>query len=116
MKESQRNWIGKSVGAEIKFPILSFPKGEEKPGYMTGGNNSHLLIEKAKQNRQNPTDAEKVLWSCLKGKKLDGFKFRQQHLIGDYIVDFVCLKKGLVVEVDGKYHVNIEQIVYSKFN
>merc|ERR1712098_253478 len=47
LKESQRNWIGKSVGAIVEFLILSFPKGEEKakPGYMTGGNNSHLLIE-----------------------------------------------------------------------
>jgi len=105
IKEAQRNWIGKSVGAHIEFPILTFPKREgNTPGYMTGGNNAHLLIEKAKENRKNPTQAEEILWSCLKGKKLGGYKFRQQHLIGDYIVDFVCLKKGLVVEVDGKYH------------
>jgi leucyl-tRNA synthetase len=106
LKETQRNWIGKSVGALIEFPILSFPKGEEnaKLGYMTGGNNSHLLIEKAKENRNNPTEAEKILWIQLRGKKLSGYKFRQQHLIGDYIVDFVCLSKSLVVEVDGGYH------------
>jgi len=106
LKETQRNWIGKSVGALIEFPILSSPKGEKKakPGYMTGGNNSHLLIEKAKENRKNPTEAEQILWIQLRGKKLSGYKFRQQHLIGDYIVDFVCLSKSLVVEVDGGYH------------
>lgn len=106
LKETQKNWIGKSVGALVKFPILSFPKGEENavPGYMTGGNNSHLLIEKAKENRNHPTEAEKVLWTQLRGKKQSGYKFRQQHLIDDYIVDFVCLSKSLVIEVDGRYH------------
>ena len=110
LKESQRNWIGKSVGASVRFPILSFPNGEEKsgakvPGYMTGGNNAHLLLERAKEMRANPTQAESALWQQLKGKKT-GYKFRQQHLIEDFIVDFVCLKRHLVVEVDGKIHEN----------
>ncbi|MBZ9787243.1 class I tRNA ligase family protein [Psychroflexus sp. CAK57W] len=106
LKETQKNWIGKSVGALVKFPILSFPKCEEntKSGYMTGGNNSYLLLEKAKENRNHPTEAEKALWTQLRGKKLSGYKFRQQHLIGDYIADFVCLSKSLVIEVDGGYH------------
>ncbi len=111
LKESQRNWIGKSVGAMVEFPILSFPKGEEKatPGYMTGGNNAHLLLEKAKENRNNPTDAERTLWNYLRNKNL-GFKFLQQHLIDDFIVDFVCLSKRLVVEVDGDNHdLQVEQ-------
>ena len=109
LKEQQKNWIGKSKGATIKFlsPALSEGKGAEKtantPGYMTGGNYSHLLIEKAKEMRANPTDAEAFLWAQLKGKKL-GSKFRQQHLIDDFIVDFVCLTKQLIIEVDGKIH------------
>ncbi len=108
LKESQRNWIGKSVGASVTFPILSFPAGEEKagtkrPGYMTGGNNSHLLLSHAKEMRANPTLAEAALWEQLRNKNLDA-KFRQQHLIGDFIVDFVCLDKKLIVEVDGKIH------------
>ncbi len=111
IKESQRNWIGKSVGAMVNFPILSFPEGEENLGssktlgYMTGGNNSHLLLERAKEMRNNPTEAEKTLWFNLKSKALDS-KFRQQHLIADYIVDFVCLSKKLVIEVDGGIHDN----------
>ncbi|WP_142784221.1 leucine--tRNA ligase [Changchengzhania lutea] len=109
LKESQRNWIGKSVGASVTFPILSFPNGEAKSGsdnragYMTGGNNSHLLIERAKDMRANPTQAEAALWEQLRNKKLNA-KFRQQHLVGDYIVDFVCLRKRLIIEVDGKIH------------
>lgn len=118
LKESQKNWIGKSVGASVSFPILSFPKGEEKSGsdsensksdsnaqygYMTGGNNSHLLIKHAQDMRDNPTPAEAALWLELRGKKLDA-KFRQQHLIDDFIADFVCLDKKLIIEVDGEIH------------
>ena len=115
LKDSQTNWIGRSQGAMVSFPILTFPKGEEKSGsendegYMTGGNNSHFLIEKAKENRNNPTEAERVLWQVLKGKQL-GLKFRRQHLIDDFIVDFVCLRLKLIIEVDGDYHNSEEQI------
>jgi len=106
LKDSQTNWIGRSQGASVIFPILTFPKGEGKtPGYMTGGNNAHLLIEKAKEMRENPTPAEAKLWENLKSKKV-GFKFRRQHLIDDFIVDFVCLSKKLVIEVDGGIHDN----------
>ncbi|MBS9767105.1 MAG: leucine--tRNA ligase [Flavobacteriaceae bacterium] len=108
LKDSQTNWIGRSEGAMVSFPILSFPEGEEKAGYMTGGNNSHLLIEKAKENRNNPTEAEAILWQQLKGKN-SGIKFRQQHIIDDFIVDFVCLSKKLIIEIDGGYHSEEEQ-------
>ncbi|WP_299434050.1 DUF559 domain-containing protein [uncultured Maribacter sp.] len=104
LKDSQTNWIGRSQGASVVFPILTFPKGKgTKPGYMTGGNNSHLLLERAKEMRKNPTQAEAVLWESLKGKNL-GDKFRRQHVISDFIVDFVCLSKCLVIEVDGAIH------------
>jgi leucyl-tRNA synthetase len=114
LKESQRNWIGKSVGAEVTFPILAFPKGEktildEKLRYVTGGNNAYLNLNHAKENRKNPTEAENILWQVLRGDQLDA-KFRRQHLIGDYIVDFVCLKKALVIEVDRGYHNDKYQI------
>ncbi|RDI56966.1 UvrD-helicase domain-containing protein [Flavobacterium glaciei] len=82
----------------------------DKLGYMTGGNYSHLLIEKAKEMRKQPTHAEKVLWMELNSKSLEDYKFRQQHLIDDFIVDFVCLSKKLVVEVDGEYHFTEEQV------
>lgn len=58
----------------------------------------------SKQLRQNSTDAERKLWSCLRNSQLEGFKFRRQAPIGKYIVDFVCLEKCLIVEVDGGQH------------
>ena len=68
-----------------------------------------LLKEFAKKNKQHPTEAEKLLWECLRGKNL-WFKFNRQHIVGDYIVDFICIEKALVVEVDGGYHSEYEQI------
>ena len=68
-----------------------------------------LLKEFAKKNKQHPTEAEKLLWECLRGKNL-WFKFNRQHIVGDYIVDFICIEKSLVVEVDGGYHSEYEQI------
>ncbi len=49
------------------------------------------------------TEAEAAMWACLRGNQL-GFQFRRQHPIYGYIPDFVCLKKRLVVEIDGGYH------------
>lgn len=118
LKDSQEYWIGKSMGAEVRFPLS--PKGEndstnkslqkesKKFGYLTGGNNSALLIKKAQENRDNPTEAEALLWEQLKSKKLE-HKFRRQHLINDFIVDFVCLSKKLIIEVDGGYHLAAKQ-------
>ena len=67
-----------------------------------------LLKCYAGENKHNMTLAEEVLWEHLRNNGL-GVKFRRQHIVGDYIVDFVCLKKWLVVEVDGEYHNTEEQ-------
>jgi very-short-patch-repair endonuclease len=50
------------------------------------------------------THAEEILWSRLRAHRLDGHKFRRQHALGSYIVDFVCLKARLAIEVDGETH------------
>jgi len=89
----------------------SFPKGEEqkRKHYETARKSSYHLINELKKERiKNPTEAEKVLWKNLKTKQLDGCKFRREHIIDEYIVDFVCLAKKLVIEVDGGYHDSIE--------
>ncbi len=67
-----------------------------------------LLKENARKNRENPTEAEYVLWQYLKNKQL-GVKFLRQHVVLDYIADFICLEKLLIVEVDGGYHQKLEQ-------
>ena len=63
-----------------------------------------LLKDFVKEHRSNPTDAEIALWEILRGKQLDGYKFRRQHIIGSFIADFVCLAEKLIIEVDGLAH------------
>ena len=72
------------------------------------------LFHFARLNRQTQTEAEMLLWSCLRDRKLDGFKFRRQHPIADFIADFFCLEANLVIEVDGGYHNEIEQKQYDE--
>ena len=62
-----------------------------------------LLKAFAKENRQFMTEAERTLWMRLRGNAL-GHKFLRQHIIGDYIVDFLCRDAQVVIEVDGGYH------------
>ena len=62
-----------------------------------------LLKNFAKENRREMTKSESMLWEALRNLNC-GYHFRRQHPIGDYIADFICLKKKLVVEVDGDYH------------
>ena len=66
-----------------------------------------ILKDFAKQNRKEMTLAERIMWEHL--RTLQGYHFRRQHSIGDYIADFVCLKKRLVIEIDGNYHNTMEQ-------
>ena len=58
----------------------------------------------ARQLRQNPTDAELRLWLALRDRRLSGYKFRRQHPIGEFVVDFVCTKHKIVIEADGGQH------------
>lgn len=62
------------------------------------------IIELSRKMRKNPTLAENILWNELKEKKLDGFKFRNQHPVYRYILDFYCYEKHLAIEVDGDIH------------
>ena len=61
-------------------------------------------LQRARDQRRNPTRAEQILWAALRGKKLQSKKFRRQHIIGGYIVDFFCPECKLVIEVDGQHH------------
>ena len=76
--------------------------------------NYDLLSAYADYNKSHPTEAESIIWDLLKAKSIDGHKFRRQHIIKDYIVDFVCLNKKLVIEIDGQYHLESNQIVKDK--
>lgn len=69
-----------------------------------------LLWKFAKENRNKPTEAERLLWLYISSKQL-GVRFRRQHIIGQYIADFACLEKMLVIELDGGYHSLPEQLI-----
>ena len=66
------------------------------------------LTNVARSLRQRHTDTEKKLWSRLRDRRLDGFKFKRQVPRGRYVVDFLCSEAGLVVEVDGGQHAEKE--------
>lgn len=68
--------------------------------------------EFARQLRKNMTDAERWLWGVLRCEQLHGFKFRRQAAIGDFVVDFVCFARKLIVELDGGQHAEEEAKIY----
>jgi very-short-patch-repair endonuclease len=76
------------------------------------GQADHLDLKR--RLRSNMTGPETRLWSRLRARQLQGLKFRRQHGIGPYIVDFYCPERSLVIEVDGDSHAGAAQIVKDK--
>ena len=70
------------------------------------------LLEFAKTMRSNATDAEYLMWQLLRAKRFINLKFRRQHVIAPYIVDFYCHELGLVIELDGSQHGTDDAIEY----
>lgn len=111
MKEIQRNWIGRSEGALIHFNLTPNPSPQERGDHViaqdhiftTDKGSWKELKELARENRKDATEAEEKLWQEIRNNKL-GHKFRRQHAIAQFIVDFVCIERKLVVEVDGLIH------------
>lgn len=73
-----------------------------------------IQFEHARHNRKKSTESEKQLWELLRNKQI-GCKFRRQHPIENFIVDFACIEKRLIIEVDGGYHNNEEQKQYDTY-
>ncbi len=78
-------------------PLTTVPLSRRERG-------SKNLTSRARTLRQQATEAESVLWKHLRGRRLNGYKFRRQVVIEPYIVDFVCLEARLIVEADGGQH------------
>ena len=76
--------------------------------------NKKEYIKKRQYLRKNMTKAEIVLWSKLKGKQLNGLKFRRQCGINNYVVDFYCPELKLAIEIDGDVHAYNSRIVYDE--
>ena len=76
------------------------------PGYITANPYTYHLIREIRDTlKQTPTNEEESLWKFLKNNKT-GYHIRRQHIIDIYITDFVCLSKNLIIEIDGKIHLN----------
>jgi very-short-patch-repair endonuclease len=80
---------------KINQPVINFYFGA-----------SPELIEKAKVLRKSMTDAETILWDHLRRKEMEGFRFRRQHPVNRFILDFYCHPLRLAIEADGGIHYN----------
>ncbi|WP_184545887.1 leucine--tRNA ligase [Mucilaginibacter sp. FT3.2] len=99
-------WSYKPEGAPSKSP----PVGETSQSHKAGSYREtadpvyyEQVKDFSRDNRNQPTEAEEMLWQFLRSEKL-GYKIRRQHIIGQFIADFVSLQKGLVIELDGHHH------------
>jgi len=75
----------------------------------TRGESSYTIVHAARDLRRGMTPAEEVLWKALRGRRLHGLKFRRQHPLNRFILDFYCVERQLVVEVDGGVHAAPDQ-------
>ena len=85
-------------------------RDDKKRPFHYGAEKSTFIL--AKQLRKNSTRAEKILWQLLRNRKLEGYKFRRKHPIGEYVADFYCHQSRLVIEFDGEVHDNEDQKKY----
>lgn len=73
-----------------------------------------ITFKNAKRLREKMTEAEKILWSRLSNKQINGYRFKRQHPIAKFIADFYCHQANLIIEVDGGIHQQKNQIIYDK--
>ena len=114
-----RSWLLAQLTAASPMPLPRRGDSEETDNeektiptiekYKTANPDIYSILKKnAQAQKKFPTEAENHLWEMLRAKKM-GQKFRRQHIIGDFIVDFICLPLNLIIEVDGEYHNNPKQ-------
>jgi type I restriction enzyme R subunit len=98
--------IRETLRASGQLPSSNF--SQEEKNYR-GNFEFSGLISKARELRKNQTKAEEIFWEILRNRQFLNLKFRRQHQIGDYIVDFYCPELKLVIEIDGEIHNTEEQ-------
>jgi type I restriction enzyme M protein len=111
-------FFDKGKSALPPSPPTPLPGGEgSKKGKGSagrGGFHFQGLVEQARELRKKQTPAEEAMWELLRNRQLADLKFRRQHQIGDYIVDFFCAERGLIVELDGSIHDKPDRIKADK--
>ena len=116
LSELEGEQLAAYEGIKKKITEYTNPSPHPSPARGEGVRARHFYTEKtlaySKDLRKNMTDAEQTLWFYLRNNQLAGYKFRRQEAIDNYIGDFVCYKKKLIIELDGGQHndeQNIEQ-------
>ena len=110
-----RSWLLAQIASPLPLPRRGDSEGTNNKviptieKYKTAHPDIYsLLKENALEQKRYPTEAERCLWEILRANKM-GHRFRRQHIVGDFIVDFICLPLNLIIEVDGEYHNNPKQ-------
>ena len=78
------------------------------------GKTTWSYVIAARELRQVETETEKIMWESLRGKRLNGLKFRRQHPYEHYVLDFFCVEHQLAVELDGSVHDVLDQVAYDE--
>jgi very-short-patch-repair endonuclease len=68
------------------------------------------ISSNARKLRSSPTNAERILWGALRNRRFAGRKFRRQHPVDRYVVDFICIERKLIVEIDGATHSTAREV------
>lgn len=119
-RKIKEEWLGCGAGEKSASPqplsggegLNDFVVCEGRPPYKTSDRVLwEVLKPRARENRQTQTESERKMWQALRGSKL-GHKIRRQHPIDVFIADFICVRKRVVIEIDGDYHLNPEQLQY----
>ena len=97
--------LGRGVGGEGQSQLTIMSTEKQHRLYPP-------ILQAARELRQPQTPAEQKLWSRLRDRQLDGLKFRRQHPIGKFIIDFYCAEAKLCIEIDGDSHA--EQVEYDQ--
>ena len=92
-----------SPASDIKLPF-THARSKPLPPRGKAGDEGSQTLKFARKLRRNQTDAEKFLWSKLRNRQLNGYKFKRQVPVGNYIADFLCQEAMLIVELDGGQH------------
>jgi very-short-patch-repair endonuclease len=105
-------WATSSISPQINARAISANVQEPSPSGRGLGEGSRVknspwspeFLSRVRQLRHNTTDAEQYMWSILRDRQMEGFKFRRQHPIAPYVVDFFSHEAGLIIELDGGQH------------
>jgi very-short-patch-repair endonuclease len=105
---ASRHLLPQGEKEEMAFPSPLAGEGGDARSALTDEGAFSRTLTFAKQLRKQMTEGEGKLWSALRGRRFENFKFRRQVPIGKYIADFICIERRLIVEVDGSQHEDTE--------